>query len=53
MLFCEIFQSPQNCFIIVHMGIAASDLIEYLRILTIKYDLRKYLKFLNNVTDFI
>ena len=51
--FSEIFKTLQNSFFTVQPWIAASDLIEYLEIRIIIYDLLKCLKILTIIVDFI
>ena len=45
----EILKHSQNTYFIVHLRTATSDLIEYLKPLTINYDSRKYLKIFTTV----
>ena len=49
---CDIFNTLQNSFFIVHTWIAASDLIEYMETLTVNEDLRKCLTILTIIIDF-
>ena len=53
MFFQEILKKFQNTFFIVYLWIATSELIQHLQTMTIKYDLRKYLKILTIIIDFI